>query len=91
MTLNRLEFAYLQPVAACIYPADAAEFRRIYQQPNTLAPEFRQEGLAAMTDAEVVKLAAALQQAVIEDPAKIAELWEIVCTHGYRSTFGAEL
>ena len=80
--------AYLRPQAQAWYPADAAEFRALYQQDNPRAPEYRLEGLASMTDAEIVALADALQQAVIEAPAQIDVLWAAVCEQGRHVSTG---
>ena len=80
--------AYLRPQAQAWYPADAAEFRALYQQDNPRAPEYRLEGLASRTDTEIVALADALQQAVIEAPAQIDVLWAAVCEQGRHVSTG---
>lgn len=86
--LNREEHAYLNPVGEAFYPLDPAEFRRLYA--DNPYPEFRREGLAAMSDDEVTNLARTLQLAVIEDANKIAEVWHIVCWLGQRVTEGGQ-
>lgn len=90
-SLSRVRYAYLLPAIKAIYPADAAQFRAIYQPENLAAPEYRGEGVAAMTDDELVRFAGALQTAALHNPAKIDELWEICCTLGHRVSQGGAL
>lgn len=78
------EHAYLVPAIEAIYPSDPAAFRAIYQQPNTRAPEYRLEGLTAMEDSDIHKLAEALQFAALAEPHRIDELWAAVCEEGRR-------
>jgi len=88
--LNSVEYGYLADFTAQLYPADPAEFRAEFQWDNPRAPEFRFEGLQAMTDDEISKLAHALQCAVIEDPAQIGALWQVVCNLGFKTTLGRQ-
>ncbi|MFB9991257.1 hypothetical protein ACFFLM_04590 [Deinococcus oregonensis] len=88
--LNSVEYGYLTDVTAQMYPANPTEFRAAFQWDNPRAPEFRFEGLKAMTDDEIGKLAQALQSAVIEDPTQIGTLWQVVCNLGFMVTLGGQ-
>lgn len=90
-SLSRVKYAYLLPAVKAIYPTDPAEFRAAFQPENLAAPEYRSEGVAAMTDDELSRFATALQSAAIHNPAKIDELWEICCTLGQRVSQGGAL
>ncbi|UQN05496.1 hypothetical protein [Deinococcus sp. QL22] len=88
--LNSVEYSYLGDVTAQLYPADSTEFRAEFQWDNPRAPEFRFEGLKAMTDEEIGKFSYALRTAVIEDPEQIGKIWQIVCNLGFMVSLGGD-
>ncbi|MBZ9752757.1 hypothetical protein K7W42_18100 [Deinococcus sp. HMF7604] len=77
----------LQPVVDAWFPATAAEFRAIHQQPCVGAPleavgQARAHGLACMTDEEIEQLARALQLAHLRWPSDVDRLWHFVILRG---------
>ena len=84
--LNRDRYAYLLPQIEAFYPVNAVEFRDLYGA-NPF-PAYRAEGLASMTDPEIEQLATTLRLAMIEQPARVTELWAAVIEQGRRAVEG---